>query len=95
MPSWKYPEEYRRDAVALVRSSGRRPREIARELGANNQTLRGWVNAANRAEHGGRGGGEPTADERQELRRLPRKVAELELDKSPRRNRRSWQDMGR
>jgi transposase len=81
----KYPEEFRRDAVALVRSSPGRPlREIGRELGVNHETLRGWVNAAKRAEQGaagGRGGGEVTADEREELRRLRKKVAELELEK--------------
>jgi transposase len=82
----KYPEEFRRDAVALVRSSPGRPlREIGRELGVNHETLRGWVNAAKRADEqaapGGRDGGELTADERAELRRLRSKVVELELEK--------------
>lgn len=81
----KYSEEFRRDAVALVRSSLGRPlREIGRELGVNHETLRGWVNAAKRAEQGATGGvrdGERTADERDELRRLRKKVAELELEK--------------
>ncbi|WP_433605700.1 transposase [Dactylosporangium sp. CA-139114] len=37
----KYPEEFRRDAVELVRSSpGRTIREIGRELGVNHETLR-------------------------------------------------------
>ena len=81
----KYPEEFRRDAVALVRSSPGRPlREIGRELGVNHETLRGWVNATKRAQErsgGGRDGGELTADERDKLRRLRSKVAELELEK--------------
>lgn len=81
----KYPEEFRRDAVALVRSSpGRSLREIGRELGVNHETLRGWVNAAKRAEQstsGGEGGGELSTSERDELRRLCSKVAELELEK--------------
>jgi transposase len=81
----KYPEEFRRDAVALVRSSPGRPlREIGRELGVNHETLRGWVNAAKRAQErpgGSRDGDELTADERDELRRLRRKVAELEMEK--------------
>ncbi|MBM0224580.1 transposase [Micromonospora sp. ATA51] len=47
----KYPEQFRLDAVELVRSSpGRSLREIGRELGVNHETLRGWVNAAKRAE---------------------------------------------
>lgn len=82
----KYPEQSRRDAVELVRSSpGRPPREIGRELGVNHETLRGWVKAANRAEQNtagpGQGGGELSAGEREELRRLRSKVAELELEK--------------
>lgn len=81
-PPSKYPEEFRRDAVALVRSSpGRTLREIGRELGVNHETLRGWVKAAKRAEPGAAGAGEMTADEREELRRLRKKVAELELEK--------------
>jgi transposase len=82
----KYPEQFRRDAVELVRSSPGRPlREIGRELGVNHETLRGWVKAANRAEQNttgpGEGGGELSTGEREELRRLRSKVAELELEK--------------
>ena len=50
----------------------------------NHETLRGWVNAAKRAERStaGRHSGEQvSASEREELRRLRRKVAELELEK--------------
>jgi transposase len=66
----------------LVRSSpGRTLREIGRELGVNHETLRGWIKAAKRAEQGAAGEGEVTADERDELRRLRKKVAELELEK--------------
>ena len=78
----KYPEEFRRDAVELVRSSGRSLREVGKELGVNHETLRNWVNAAKQAEVGQRGGaGSISADEREELRRLRKKVAELELEK--------------
>ena len=77
----RYPEEFRRDAVALVRSSGRPLREIGRELGVNHETLRGWVNAAKQADGAARGGEELTPGERDELRRLRRRVAELELEK--------------
>jgi transposase len=82
----KYPEEFRRDAVELVRSSpGRTIREVGRELGVNHETLRNWVNAAKRAEQAGGGSserdGQVSTDEREELRRLRKKVAELELEK--------------
>ena len=37
-----YPEEFRRDAVGLVRS-GRSIRDVAESLGVSQQTLRNWV----------------------------------------------------
>jgi transposase len=81
----KYPEQFRRDAVELARSSRRSLREIGRELGVNHETLRNWVNAAKRAEQAAAGPQpaveEVSADEREELRRLRKKVAELELEK--------------
>lgn len=78
----KYPESFRRDAVELVRSSGRSLREIGQELGVNHETLRNWVNATKTAETAGRGPTEEiSASEREELRRLRKKVAELELEK--------------
>lgn len=82
----KYSEDFRRDAVELVRSSGRTLRDVGRELGVNHETLRGWVNAASRAGEqraGGRDadGGELSSAERDELRRLRRKVTELETEK--------------
>ena len=89
----KYPEQFRRDAVELVCSSDRPLRQVARELGVNHETLRGWVTAAKKVEQragGGRQrggqvsgqvGGELSAEERDELRRLRNKVAELELEK--------------
>jgi transposase len=82
----KYPEEFRRDAVELVLSSPQRTlREVGRELGVNHETLRNWVNAVKRAEQAA-AGQRPAADEfsageREELRRLRKKVAELELEK--------------
>lgn len=82
----KYSEEFRRDAVDLVRSSGRTIRDVGRELGVNHETLRNWVATARRADvqDGGRAGdatGGLSDGERDELRRLRRKVAELELEK--------------
>ena len=80
----KYPEQFRRDAVELVRSSDRPLRQVARELGVNHETLRGWVSAAKRAEQtptGQAGVGQVSAAERDELNRLRKKVAELELEK--------------
>ncbi|BCJ75189.1 transposase [Catellatospora sp. IY07-71] len=78
----QYTEQFRKDAVALVRSSDSPLRQIARELGVNHETLRGWVRAAERAEAGGRAA-EPelTLTEREELRKLRARVRELETEK--------------
>jgi transposase len=66
----------------LVRSSGRSLREIGQELGVNHETLRNWVNAVKTAEAAQRGSSvQVSPDEAEELRRLRKKVAELELEK--------------
>jgi transposase len=61
-------------------------RDVARELGVNHETLRNWVNAERIRRNPsttGRGRAEEpvSAEEREELRRLRKKVAELELEK--------------
>ena len=44
----KCPEQFRRDAVALVESSGRPIAEVARSLSINEGTLWNWVHDAGR-----------------------------------------------
>jgi transposase len=64
-----YPEEFRREAVELVRTSGRSVNSIAKDLGVSGQSLSTWVK---RAEiDAGRAPG-VTTEERDELRRLRR-----------------------
>ena len=78
----KYPEQFRRDAVELLRSWGRPLRQIARELGVNHETMRSWVDAAKRAEQQATNAESPLdTAERKELDRLRQRVAELELEK--------------
>jgi transposase len=75
----KYPEEFRRNAAKLALEGGRSVREVARELGVNHETLRNWVEVLRRERRDG-----PAAvggEERAELARLRRRVAELELEK--------------
>ena len=53
----KDPEQFRRDAVALARSSDRPLRQVARELGVNHETLRNWVRTAEQAQAAPQAGG--------------------------------------
>jgi transposase len=73
-----YPPEFRREAVELVRASGRSVKEIAKDLGVADQTLRNWVNTA--AVDAGRAAG-LTSDEKAELRELRRRVRTLEMER--------------
>ena len=73
-----YPEEFRAEAVRLVRSSGRPLSELSADLGVSQQTLRNWVFAA-QVDAGERDG--LTSDEREELRVLRRKVRVLEQER--------------
>jgi transposase len=74
----KYPEQFRRDAVELARSSDRPLRQVARELGVNHETLRNWVRTAEQAQAGPV---DAVAVDQEELRALRKRVAELELEK--------------
>jgi transposase len=64
-----YPEEFRREAVELVRSGRRSLREAAQSLGVSEPTLRKWVRQAD-VDVGLSEG--VTSDEREELKRLRR-----------------------
>jgi transposase len=70
MPSTPpYPEEFRREAVRLLRTSGRSVPQLSKELGCSPQSLRNWSRQIDVDE--GRAEG-LTSDEREELRRLRR-----------------------
>ena len=64
-----YPEQFRREAVELVRTSGRAIKEIASDLGVTEQSLRNWVKQYE-VDVGTRPG--ISSDEREELKRLRR-----------------------
>ena len=75
----QYSDEFRRQAAMLVVDGGRAVRDAARELDVNHETLRNWVGALRRERAAP--GGPVSVDERAELARLRRRVAELELEK--------------
>jgi len=69
-----YSLEFRREAVRLLRSSGRSVPQLAGELGVSEQSLRNWRRQL--AVDEGRAPG-LSSDEREELRRLRREVKTL------------------
>lgn len=71
----RYTEEFKRDAITLVDSSGRTVTAVARELGISSESLRGWYRRA-KADQGEGAPVELTSAEREELRRLRRENRE-------------------
>ena len=73
----RYSEEYKRDAIELVRSSGRTVTDVARELGISSESLRGWVKKARAAQAAPAAVAHPGGDDRdEELKRLRKLTVE-------------------
>jgi transposase len=77
----RYTPEFRREALELVRSSGRSVIEVARSLGISDGTLGNWVRAEREAQERAADPSALSESEREELRRLRREVAELRVDR--------------
>jgi transposase len=78
----RWPPEFKRDAVNLVRSSGRPIAEVARELGVGESSLGTWVardREARQAENPERFAGDNAESE--EIKRLRKRVVELETER--------------
>jgi transposase len=75
----RYPPEFRREAVAILRSGARTTGQLARELGVSSQTLRNW-RRQDEADRGERAD-VPTSDERARIRELEREVRTLRQER--------------
>jgi transposase len=73
-----FTKEFKRDAVELVRSTGRPIAEIARELGIYDSTLGNWVRQ-DRIDRGEQEG--LTTEERTRLRQLEAENAKLRMER--------------
>ena len=76
MPKRRFTEEYRREAVEYVLSSGKSISRCAAELGIPDSTLNMWVNAFQRQ---GQAGGDGPSD-RSELAAARKRIRELEME---------------
>ena len=74
----QFTAEFKRDAVELVRTTGRPIAELARELGIYDSTLGNWVrqDRINRGEQDGL-----SADDRARLRELERENTKLRMER--------------
>jgi len=70
-----FPPEYKAEVVELVRSTGKTPAQVARELDLTETAVREWVKRAD-LDSGRRTDG-LTSSERDELRKLRREVRDL------------------
>ncbi len=73
-----YPEEFRREAVAMVRA-GRAIPDVAEALGVSPQSLRNWVKRTQLDRHERDDG--LTSPEREELQRLRRENKRLQQER--------------
>lgn len=75
----KFDRDFQQGAVRLVLETGKPIAQVARDLGVNAGTLGNWVGRERRARDSGNGA--LSEDERAELIRLRREVAELQMQR--------------
>jgi transposase-like protein len=74
----QYSAEFKRDAVSLVRSSGKSADAIGRELGVHGTTLGNWLKR-DRIDRGEQGG--VTTDQRTRIAELEKENARLRMER--------------
>jgi transposase len=75
----RYSEEYKREAVRMLETSGRRVSEVARDLGIPDDNLRYWQKTLGQSQEQPSGG--PSSSLEEEVRRLKRENERLRQDK--------------
>jgi transposase len=75
----KFDQDFRDGAVRIVLESRKPVAQVARELGINEGTLGNWVKSDRKRREAGNGALDE--DERAELVRLRREVAELQMQR--------------
>jgi transposase len=80
MPKTKppYPVEFKLEAVRLVKESGRRISDVARDLGVTGESVRNWIRQ-HEIDNGEREG--LSTSEREELQRLRRETRILKEER--------------
>jgi len=73
----KYSEEFKRDAVALVKS-GLTQTQVVKDLGISKSALGKWVEADRMKEHGLTPSGDP--NQLREMRAALKRIRELEME---------------
>jgi transposase len=76
----KFDQDFRDGAVRIVRETGKPVAQVARDLGINAGTLGNWVMLDHKRRENG-DGGQLGEDERAELARLRREIAELVMER--------------
>ncbi len=77
----KYPPEFRREAIELVKTSDRPRVEVARSLGISDSTLANWMQDERDAKSREADPDGLSMTEREELRALRKEVIELRTDR--------------
>ena len=77
-PRRKFPDEFKRDAVDLVLTTGRLTAEVAEELGVHDSPLGNWVR---RHQERQQAGSDVRPDERARLKQLEAENAKLRVER--------------
>jgi transposase len=76
-----YPEEFKREAVALALSSDRTKKDVAASLGITDTTLHSWIRAERERQHRDDDPRGLDDDQLEELKRLRKENAELRTER--------------